>query len=98
LYAQLVKKELADAGLPVFNTSSHIVPVMVGDSVAAYEISDRLLREHFIYIQAINYPTVERGTERLRIVPNPHHTPTMIENMIVSLVGVWKEIGMPLKV
>jgi len=97
LYAQVVKKELIDAGLPVFNTTSHIVPVMVGNSAAAYEISDRLLNDHSIYIQAINYPTVARGTERLRIVPNPHHTPAMVENLISSLVGVWKKIGMPLK-
>lgn len=96
LYASIVKKELTEAGLPVYDTPSHIVPIMVGNSQAAYEIGDRLLRDYSIYIQAINYPTVARGTERLRIVPNPHHTPEMIEKLIYSLVEVWKRTEMPM--
>jgi 5-aminolevulinate synthase len=97
LHANIVKKELVDAGLPVYNTPSHIVPILVGDSKLAYRICDILLNEYGIYIQAINYPTVARGTERLRIVPNPHHTPEMIEHMIKSLTSVWQNLCLPYK-
>lgn len=95
-YASLVKERLVAAGLPVMASPSHIVPVMVGDVNAANEICNRLLNEHGIYIQAINYPTVARGEERLRIVPNPHHSSEMIEKLIVSLVDVWKKMGLKL--
>ena len=77
----------------MYNTPSHIVPVFVGDSKMAYDMCDQLLNEHGIYIQAINYPTVTRGTERPRIVPNPHHTPEMIEKLISSLIKVWRKTG-----
>ena len=97
LYAQIVKDELNRAGLPLYDTPSHIVPVMVGNTKHAYEICDRLLNDYAIYIQAINYPTVARGTERLRIVPNPHHTPDMIEKLIFSLIEVWKKTGLSFK-
>jgi len=97
LYASVVKKELLSSGLPVYDTPSHIVPVMVGNSEAAYNICDRLLNDYAIYIQAINYPTVAKGTERLRIVPNPHHTPEMLEKLIYSLIKVWNDAGLPLK-
>lgn len=96
LYADIVKRRLLDAGLPVFKTPSHIVPVMVGNSESAYSIGDQLLNDYSIYIQAINYPTVPRGSERLRIVPNPHHTPEMIDKLVDSLVKVWKKTGLPL--
>lgn len=95
-YAALVKSRLVAAGLPVMASPSHIVPVMVGDVKAANEICNRLLTDHGIYIQAINYPTVARGEERLRIVPNPHHSPEMIEKLIVSLVDVWTKTGLKL--
>jgi len=94
MYAKIVKKELTLAGLPLYDTPSHIVPVLVGNSQHAYEICDRLLNNYGIYIQAINYPTVERGTERLRIVPNPHHTPEMIEKLIQALVETWSKCGL----
>ncbi len=72
----------------------NLVPVMVGNSHHAYEICDILLNDYGIYIQAINYPTVERGTERLRIVPNPHHTPEMIDKLIYSLIDTWHKCGL----
>jgi 5-aminolevulinate synthase len=91
LNAKMVKERLIDAGLPVMDSPSHIVPVMVGDAKAAAEICDRLIQENSIYIQSINYPTVARGEERLRIVPNPHHTNEMIDDLVNSVVGVWRE-------
>jgi 5-aminolevulinate synthase len=97
LYARIVKEELSEAGLPLYDTPSHIVPVMVGNSKHAYDICDRLLNKYGIYIQAINYPTVERGTERLRIVPNPHHTPEMVEKLIYALIDTWKQCGLKLR-
>lgn len=96
LYAKTVKERLSEAGLPVMASPSHIVPVMVGDVKCATEICNRLLNEHGIYIQAINYPTVARGEERLRIVPNPHHTSEMIDKLVDSLVDVWCKTGLKL--
>ncbi len=95
-YANQVKQELKQAGLPVMDGPSHIVPVLVGNSYQAGEICNRLMNEYDIYIQSINYPTVARGTERLRIVPNPHHTPEMISKLIHSLVDVWEKMGLKL--
>lgn len=94
LYAKKVKNALKAAGLPLYDTPSHIVPVMVGNSKHAYDICDKLLNEYGIYIQAINYPTVERGTERLRIVPNPHHTEEMVDKLIFALINTWKQCGL----
>jgi len=96
MYAKIVKEKLIAAGLPVMNTTSHIVPVMVGDAKIAAEICDTLLNEHGIYIQSINYPTVARGEERLRIVPNPHHTPEMMERLVDCLLDVWNKKGLTL--
>jgi 5-aminolevulinate synthase len=97
-FAKIVKERLLNAGLPVMKESvSHIVPVMVGDAKVAGEICDLLLSEFSIYIQSINYPTVARGEERLRIVPNPHHTNEMIDKLVDSLVEVWKRKGLPLR-
>ena len=97
LYATIVKTELKKAGLPVMDGPSHIVPVLVGNNKQASEICNRLMNEYNIYIQSINYPTVARGTERLRIVPNPHHTPEMINKLVYSLVDVWLKCGLELK-
>ena len=94
MYASIVKKRLIDAGLPVMNTPSHIVPVMVGDANVAAEICNHLLDEHSIYIQSINYPTVARGTERLRIVPNPHHSMEMIEKLVSAVIDIWQKMGL----
>jgi len=89
-----VKGLLAKAGIPVLHNVSHIVPVMVGDPVKCKRISDRLMDEHAIYVQPINYPTVARGTERLRITPTPMHTDADIAHLIEALTSVWRDEGM----
>jgi 5-aminolevulinate synthase len=91
------KNALAQAGLPVMDTATHIVPVMVGDAEACKAATDRLLEVHGIYIQPINYPTVARGTERLRITPGPLHTDRDIEALTHALVEVWTALRLPLR-
>ena len=90
----LVRRRLDEAGLPHLNNPSHIVPVMVGDPVLCKQISDVLLHRHRIYVQPINYPTVPRGTERLRITPGPLHTPAEIDHLVTSLSAAWAEVGL----
>lgn len=87
--ASLLKQKLIDANLPVMNSPSHIVPVFVGNAQRAADICNLLLQDYNIYIQSINYPTVARGEERLRIVPTPLHTIEMIDNLVVSLKKAW---------
>ena len=81
-------------GMP---NQTHIVPVMVGDPEKCREASDLLLADHGIYIQPINYPTVPRGTERLRITPTPHHDDRLIDALAEGLVDVWGRLNLPLR-
>jgi 5-aminolevulinate synthase len=90
------KAVLATAGLPIMENDTHIVPVFVGDPERCKQASDLLLARHGIYIQPINYPTVAKGTERLRITPSPHHDDELIDELADALVDVWEELGLPL--
>jgi 5-aminolevulinate synthase len=87
-----VRRRLSTAGIPHMFNASHIVPVMVGDPVLCKQISDELLNRYAIYVQPINYPTVARGTERLRITPSPLHSPADIDHLVESLSTIWKEL------
>ncbi|USU07045.1 5-aminolevulinate synthase [Sphingomonadaceae bacterium OTU29LAMAA1] len=90
--ATLLKTMLDDAGLPVMMGDTHIVPIMVGDPVKAKRISDILLAEYGVYVQPINYPTVPRGSERLRFTPGPSHTPVMMRELTDALVEIWSRL------
>jgi len=95
--AARVKAVLGAAGLPVMPSETHIVPVFVGNPELCKTACDLLLEEHAIYIQPINYPTVPKGSERLRITPSPYHDDALIDALAQSLLDVWERLRLPLK-
>ncbi|MCS6854687.1 MAG: 5-aminolevulinate synthase, partial [Elioraea sp.] len=89
-----VRRRLDEVGVPHLANPSHIVPVMVGDPVQCKRISDILLERYAIYVQPINYPTVPRGTERLRITPSPLHSQEDIDHLIGALSAIWSDLAL----
>jgi 5-aminolevulinate synthase len=95
--AAALKAKFATAGLPVMPSVTHIVPLLVGCPVKAKRISDILLAEYGLYVQPINYPTVPRGTERLRFTPGPHHSEPMMDELVGALVEIWDRLELELR-
>ena len=94
-HAALLREKLLERGLPVIVTPSHIVPVMVGDAVRCKRLTDALMDDYDIYVQPINYPTVPRGTERIRLTPGPMHGPEEIGRMTEALDELWTRLDLP---
>ena len=95
--AAMLKRKFREDGLPVMDSTTHIVPLMVGDPVRAKKISDILLAEYGVYVQPINFPTVPRGTERLRFTPGPRHSESMMDELTGALVEIWDRLELELR-
>jgi len=93
--AATLKRRLTEIGLPVLDNPSHIVPVMVGDPVKCKRITDQLMSRYHIYVQPINYPTVDRGTERIRLTPGPMHSDADMDHLVDALSALWSEMELP---
>ena len=92
--ANRLKTMLSEAGLPVMPSETHIVPVLVGDPRLAKDVCDFLMQEHGIYVQPINYPTVPRGTERLRLTPTPFHDDDLMQQLVRALEDAWERLAL----
>jgi len=92
-----LRQKLMTAGVSVEHTPSHIIPVHVGDPALNSALSDELIKQFGHYVQAINYPTVPRGEEKLRIAPTPHHTEAMMDQFVDDLTKIWVELGLPIR-
>jgi 5-aminolevulinate synthase len=92
--AATLKRRFAESGIPVMPSTTHIVPVLIGEPVLCKQASDTLLEQYGIYVQPINYPTVERGTERLRFTPTPHHTDSDMDYLVSAMKEVWIKHGL----
>jgi 5-aminolevulinate synthase len=91
-----LKKRLDQIGIPHMPNTSHIVPVVIGDAKKCKQVTDRLMKEFSIYVQPINFPTVPRGTERLRLTPSALHTQTMVDQLVEALRVLWGNLSLPL--
>ena len=88
----IIKEKLLQSNIPFIKTKSHIIPIIIGDTILCKKASDELYEKHKVYLQPINYPTVPRGEERLRITPTPLHTDAMIDDLIYALKLTWKKL------
>ncbi|XP_021939415.1 5-aminolevulinate synthase, erythroid-specific, mitochondrial isoform X4 [Zootermopsis nevadensis] len=91
-----LRQLLLDKGLPVELTPSHIIPIKIGNALQCSQVSDMLLQEYGHYMQAINYPTVPVGQEKLRLAPTPHHTRRMIDRLVCDMLDIWTRLQLPL--